>query len=100
MKKTKNTTNSTTDVLELVNETPITEQVNVTITNPVVEQVKKQRGRPIIADSNRQKRILDLQMRRENGTLKLGRPKMTPEQKAKSEALKAQFKMFLESQGK
>ena len=36
-----------------------------------------QRGRPVVADSERQKRIAELEAKRANGELKLGRPANT-----------------------
>ena len=40
--------------------------------------VELRRGRPVNTESARYKRLQDLEMRRANGTLKLGRPKATP----------------------
>jgi len=40
------------------------------------------RGRPVIEGSVRQLRIAELEMKRANGTLKLGRPKMKKEVEA------------------
>lgn len=83
MKKTNATT---------ATETKVEPIVDVTIETP------KRRGRPVVEGSARQNRIMDLAERRANGTLKLGRPKMTTEQKEASKLLKEQFKAFLASQ--
>jgi hypothetical protein len=45
----------------------------------LAEGVELKRGRPVNNDSARQQRINDLNARRANGTLKLGRPKMVKE---------------------
>lgn len=73
----------------------------VEVMEPQVEVTleSKRRGRPIVPGSNRQNRIADLENRRTNGTLKLGRPKMTPEQKEESRLKREMFQQFLKSQG-
>jgi len=40
------------------------------------------KGRPVMPTSERQKRLAQLEMKRANGTLKLGRPKMKKEEEA------------------
>jgi hypothetical protein len=66
----------------------------------IVTVETKRRGRPIVEGSLRQQRINDLNERRNNGTLKLGRPKMTHEQKLESQTKKELFKQWLAEQGK
>ena len=76
----------------LIQDVTMEPQVEVTLET-------KRRGRPIVPGSNRQNRIADLETRRTNGTLKLGRPKMTPEQKEESRLKRELFQQFLKSQG-
>ena len=89
MKKTNN------EVLETVETTEnVIPELQIELTTE-----KRRRGRPIVEGSERQNRINDLAERRANGTLKLGRPKMTADQKAESLKKKALFQEFLKQQG-
>jgi hypothetical protein len=47
------------------------------------------KGRPSDPSSKRQQRLEELVEKRLNGTLKLGRPKMSEEEKAEAEVIKA-----------
>lgn len=76
----------------LIQDVTMEPQVEVTLET-------KRRGRPIVEGSARQNRIMDLENRRANGTLKLGRPKMTPEQKEVARKKKELFQEFLKNQG-
>ena len=76
----------------LIEDVTMEPQVEVTL------EVKR-RGRPIVEGSNRQNRIMDLENRRTNGTLKLGRPKMSPEQREESKRKRELLQEFLKSQG-
>lgn len=93
-------------------------EIKVTVTEgQEVNVEQKELGRPINLDSQRQKRMLELELKRQqgllkkgrpsdpsskrqqrleelaekrlNGTLKLGRPKMSEEEKAEAEVIKA-----------
>jgi hypothetical protein len=81
-------------------KTLIQEVTDVTM-EPQVEVTLevKRRGRPIVEGSNRQNRIADLENRRANGTLKLGRPKMTPEQREEAKRTRELFQQFIKGQG-
>src|SRR6266496_4052165 len=90
--------------------TPITETVISTKTpgRPVLPESKRQqrmleleikrqsgtvkKGRPASTDSKRQQRMLELAEKRKNGELKPGRPKYTAEEKEAANEIKKQRK--------